>query len=41
MTPVENINVNAEILRNLNIASPEVIDQLEQNALEHARNYGY
>ncbi|SRR6266446_10643341 len=27
------------ILRKLNVAPPEIIDQLEQNALEHARNY--
>jgi hemolysin activation/secretion protein len=41
MTPIENINFNADILRQLNVAPPETIDQLQQQALKHAVNYGY
>jgi hypothetical protein len=41
MTPVENITLNAQILRALNVTSPEVIDAAEQAALEHAGDYGY
>jgi RHS repeat-associated protein len=41
MTPVQNINANAQILRDLNAAAPDVIDAAEKAALNHASNYGY
>jgi hypothetical protein len=41
MTPVQNITVNAQILRDLNAAPPEVIDAAERAALNHASDYGY
>ena len=41
MTPVENINFNAGILRQLNAAPPELIDELQLKALKHAGDFGY
>jgi hypothetical protein len=41
MTPIENINFNADTLRQLNAAPPEIIDQLQQQALKHAGDYDY
>jgi hypothetical protein len=40
-TPIDNINSNAEILRRLNAAPPEVIELLRQKAIDHARKQGY
>jgi RHS repeat-associated protein len=40
-TPLENINANAAILRNLNIAPQSTIDLLQQRAIEHARSLGH
>ena len=41
MTPVQNITVNAQILRDLKAAPQEVIDAAERAALNHAGDYGY
>jgi len=40
-TPLENINANAQILRDLNIAPEADILRLQQMAIEHAQKYGY
>ena len=40
-TPMENIDVNAAILRSLSAAQNKIVDQLEQMAIQHARNYGH
>lgn len=41
MTPVQNINLNAQIMMDLKAAPPSVIDAARRAALEHAGNYGY
>jgi hypothetical protein len=41
MTPRANISANAAILRKLNVASAEAVDQLEQMAIEHAQSLGF
>jgi RHS repeat-associated protein len=41
MTPAQNINANAQILRNLNAAPPGIINAGERAALNHAASYGY
>jgi RHS repeat-associated protein len=41
MTPVQNINANAQILRDLNAVSPEAINAAEQAALRHAAENGF
>jgi len=40
-TPLQNINANAAILRSLNVAPLDIIDQLEQLAIAHAKSLGY
>jgi len=40
-TPLENINANAAILRNLNIAPESTITQLQQQAIQHAQSLGH
>jgi hypothetical protein len=41
MTPVQNINLNAQIMMDLKAAPPSVIEAARRAALEHAGNYGY
>jgi RHS repeat-associated protein len=41
MTPVQNINANAQILRDLNAAPPDVINAAQKAALNHAAKYGH
>jgi hypothetical protein len=40
-TPIENINANAAILRNLNVAPESTIMRLQRMAIQHARSLGY
>ena len=40
-TPLENINANAQILRDLKVAPEADITRLQQMAIEHAQKYGY
>ena len=40
-TPIENINANAQILRDLGVASESDIARLRQMAIKHARHNGY
>jgi hypothetical protein len=41
MTPLENIDACAAIMRRLNAASPEKIDTLQKLAIQHAKSLGY
>jgi RHS repeat-associated protein len=41
MTPLENIDACAAIMRRLNSASPEKIDALQKLAIQHAKSLGY
>ncbi|PWU13796.1 MAG: hypothetical protein C5B50_18570 [Verrucomicrobia bacterium] len=41
MTPLENIDACAAIMRRLNAASPEKIDALQKLAIQHAKSLGY
>lgn len=40
-TPIENIESNVQILRDLKAAPPANIDQLHQMAIDHAKGLGY
>lgn len=40
-TPIENINANTQILRDLNAAPPSQIDALHTMATDHAKSLGY
>jgi len=40
-TPIENIEANMAILRELQVAPPDVLDELERLARLHAQNYGF
>jgi RHS repeat-associated protein len=41
MTPIENIRANAQILRDLNAAPPNVINDAEMRAIQHAQSLGF
>jgi hypothetical protein len=40
-TPIENINTNATLLRLLDAAPEDAVNQLQQLATQHAQGYGY
>ena len=40
-SPIENINANAAILRDLNAADESTIARLQQMAIQHAKNSGF
>src|SRR5262249_5203995 len=40
-TPLQNINANATILRDLKVAPQKTIDLLQEQAIEHARSLGH
>jgi hypothetical protein len=40
-TPLQNINANAQILRDLNVAPEDTISQLQQMATQHAQSLGH
>ena len=40
-TPIENIRVNAQILRDIKVAPARAINNMERAAIEHARKQGY
>jgi hypothetical protein len=41
MNPIDNINANIQILRNLNAAPKATLDWLQQWATAHASKFGF